>query len=144
MPDLAADVPGIDALLTRFRGELRALEGFGERRLVHGDYFPGNCYIDETLAVCGVGDFGYTTVAGDPLLDTAGAIFYLEVSDGYREQDTPLLLALAAARHGREAMRQIDLYRRYCALYFSVCKRDDPRTYAWSVRHIRRAGASPP
>lgn len=138
LPDLREDVPGIDALLAQLRADLRALEGFAAPRLVHGDYFPGNCFIDETLAVSGVGDFGYTTVAGDPLLDTAGAIFYLEVSDGYRPEDTPLLLRLAAERHGREALRQVEIYRRYCALYFSHCKRDDPRTYVWSVRHLRR------
>jgi putative membrane protein len=140
LPHLERDVPRIHELLAHVRAELRALEGLAEKALVHGDYFPGNCYIDDTLNVCGVGDFGYTTVVGDPRLDLAGAVAYLEVTDGYRPEDTPLMMRLLAEAYGPEMARWIGLYRLYCALYFSVCFDSDPRTYAWAVRNLNAWG----
>ena len=135
-PHLLRDVPRIDDVVAHVRAELRALDGFSEKRLVHGDYFPGNCFIDDALEVYGVGDFGYTTVVGDPRLDLAGAVAYLEVSDGYRPEDTPFLMGLLGAWHGPEIGRWIALYRLYCALYFSDCIEADPHTYAWCVRNL--------
>ncbi|HWQ12486.1 MAG TPA: aminoglycoside phosphotransferase family protein [Roseiflexaceae bacterium] len=136
-PDLEQDVPRLEALLAHVRYELRALEGFAERRLVHGDYFPGNVYIDDDLRVCGVGDFGYTTVVGDPRMDLAGAVVFLEVVDGYRPEDTPFLVRLLAEQHGPGIAPWVALYRLYYALYFSGCKLDDPYTYAWCVRSLQ-------
>src|SRR5262249_46267390 len=78
-PDVEQDVPGVDMVLAHVRAQLEALDGFRGRRLVHGDYFPGNVYIDDDLAISGVGDFGYTTVVGDPRMDIAGAVVFLEV-----------------------------------------------------------------
>jgi putative membrane protein len=143
-PDLEQDVPRLDALLAHVRAELRALEGFEEKRLVHGDYFPGNVYIDDDLRVCGVGDFGYTTVVGDPRMDLAGAVAFLEVVDGYRPQDTAFLMRLLTERHGPGITRWMDLYRLYYSLYFSGCKLDDPRTYAWCVRNLAATGVEAP
>lgn len=136
-PHLLRDVPRIDTVVVHVRQELRALEGFAEKRLVHGDYFPGNCFIDDALEVYGVGDFGYTTVVGDPRLDLAGAVAYLEVSDGYRPADTPFLMGLLEQWHGPGIARWVALYRLYCALYFSDCIESDPHTYAWCVRNLR-------
>lgn len=135
--DLEQDVPGLDAKLDALRDALRELDGFAERRLVHGDYFPGNVYIDG-LSICGVGDFGYTSLAGDPRMDLAGAVAYMEVVDGYRPGDTAFLTRLALARHGPGLARWLEVYRVYYSLYFSTCKRDDPRTYAWCVASLRR------
>lgn len=134
--DVEQDVPGVDAALAHVRAELRTLEGFGEKRLVHGDYFPGNVYIDG-LTICGVGDFGYTTVVGDPRMDLAGAIDYLELVDGYQPDDTTFLMQLVKERHGTGIVRWLALYRLFCSFYFSRCKTDDPRLYAWCIRNLR-------
>jgi Ser/Thr protein kinase RdoA (MazF antagonist) len=135
--DVEQDVPGVDAVLAYMRAELRTLEGFQEKRLVHGDYFPGNVFVDDRLMICGVGDFGYTTVAGDSRMDLAGAVAYLEVVDGYRPDDTAFLMHLVEERHGRGMVRWLDFYRLYYSFYFSRCKADDPRTYAWCVGNLR-------
>jgi aminoglycoside phosphotransferase (APT) family kinase protein len=119
------------------RAELRALEGFQEKCLVHGDYFPGNVFVDDRLTICGVGDFGYTTVVGDSRMDLAGAVVYLEVVDGYRPDDTAFLTRLVEERYGRDMLRWIDFYRLYYSFYFSRCKVDDPRTYEWCIGNLR-------
>jgi putative membrane protein len=142
-PDLEQDVPGVDDVLVFMRAELEQLEGFAEKRLVHGDYFPGNVYIDDDLAICGVGDFGYTTLVGDPRMDLAGAIAFLEVVDGYSPEDTPFLTALAEERHGASIARWLAFYRLYYSFYFSTCKLDDPRTYAWCVSNLRAGPPAP-
>ncbi len=135
--DVEQDVPRVDAVLAHVRAELRALEGFQEKRLVHGDYFPGNVYVDDELTICGVGDFGYTTVVGDARMDLAGAVAYLEVVDGYHPDDTTFLMRSVAERHGAGMVRWIDFYRLYYSFYFSTCKTDDPRTYGWCIRNLR-------
>ena len=135
--DVEQDVPGVDAILAHMRAELRALEGFQEKRLVHGDYFPGNVFVDDRLTICGVGDFGYTTVVGDSRMDLAGAVVYLEVVDGYRPDDSAFLMRLVEERYGRDMLRWIDFYRLYYSFYFSRCKVDDPRTYEWCIGNLR-------
>ena len=135
--DVEQDVPGIDVVLAHVRAQLRGLDGFREKRLVHGDYFPANVYIDDDLTICGVGDFGYTTVVGDPRMDVAGAVAFLEVIDGYRRDDTVFLMRSVAEQHGAAMAGWIDFYRLYYSFYFSSCKVDDPRTYAWCIRNMR-------
>ena len=135
--DVEADVPGVDAVLAHVAAELQSLEGFRQKSLVHGDYFPGNVYIDDQLSICGVGDFGYTTVVGDPRLDLAGAVAYLEVADGYLPEDTAFLMKCVEQRYGRAMRRWLALYRLYGSFYFSTCKTDDPPTYAWCIGNLR-------
>jgi putative membrane protein len=135
--DLEADVPGVGEVLSRVRVELAGLSAYDDRRLVHGDYFPGNVFVDDSGEVTGVGDFGYSTVVGDPLLDVAGAIAFLEVVDGHEPDDSVHLTRLAQAKHGVDVVRRLGLYRLYYSFYFSGCKADDPPTYAWCVESLR-------
>jgi putative membrane protein len=135
--DLTVDVPRVGQALEHVRAGLQALEPFGRRRLVHGDYFPGNVYIGDDLRVTGVGDFGYSTVVGDPLLDVAGAVAFLEVVDGHHPEDGALLKRLVRERHGADVDLRLDLYRLWYSFYFSGCKVDDPPTYAWCAGNLR-------
>ncbi len=130
-------MPGVDTVLAHMQAELRVLEGFGEKRLVHGDYFPGNVFIDNDMTICGVGDFGYSTVVGDPRMDLAGAVVFLEVVTGYQPDDTPFLMQTVEERHGTGMTRWIDFYRLYYSFYFSRCKSDDSPTYDWCIRNLR-------
>jgi putative membrane protein len=139
--DLDSDVPGIAALLARLDITLDTLAGFEQRALVHGDYFPGNVFIDDTDTICGVGDFGYTTVVGDPRMDTAGALAFLEVTHGYRDEDVALLSGELQARGDSELLAMVAFYRLYYAIYFSICKQSDPHTYQWCMRALREAAA---
>jgi len=140
-------VPQLDRLLTEFRTRLLPMLTIQTKSLVHGDYFPGNVFIDDTLQVYAVGDFGYSTVVGDPRMDVAGAIVFLEVVEGYQPADTQLLLQHGARRPDRVSAEIIELYRLYYSLYFSHCKHDDPKTYALDLRRangpVRRNIAGP-
>ena len=107
------------------------------RSLVYGDYFPGNVFIDDTLTVYAVGDFGYSTVVGDPRMDVAGAIVFLEVVEGYQAADTQLLLRYVQQDNAGVSAEIIERYRLYYSLYFSHCKHDDPTTYAWCIQNLR-------
>src|SRR5690606_20723484 len=57
--DLEADVPRLADVLDAIDRALAPLAAWQEPCLVHGDYFPGNVFIDDNLRICGVGDFGY-------------------------------------------------------------------------------------
>lgn len=134
--ELAVTIPQLEQLLEHFHTGLDNLEPMHSKSLVHGDYFPGNVFIDQSNTVYGVGDFGYSSLVGDPRLDLVGAIVFLELVDGYQPDDTRLLLE-HARRQGLPIDHAIlDLYRTYYALYFSSCKDDDPHTYAWCIQYL--------
>lgn len=135
--DLEEDVPRLADVLDVIERRLAPLAAWQEPCLVHGDYFPGNVFIDADLRICGVGDFGYSTVAGDPRLDIAGAIAFLEVVPGYRAEDTALVRGAAAEWWGEPILAVVDAYRLYYSIYFSGCKQDDPSTYWWCVGNLR-------
>ncbi len=136
-PEVAQDVPQLDQVLAAFHQQLSHMVTVSAKCLVHGDYFPGNVFIDDTLTVYGVGDFGYSTLVGDPRMDIAGAIVFLEVVEGYQATDTALLLQHVHRGQEHVSADIIDLYRLYYSLYFSHCKHDDPTTYEWCVQNLR-------
>lgn len=135
LPDLQQDVPAIASLSDQFGEALHLVDDVREPRLVHGDYFPGNVLAQGT-AISGVIDFGPLTVAGDWRMDVVGALIWLEVVDGYREEDSRFLKQVVAER-APSVLRVLDLYRAYYGMYFSFTKEQSPRLYAWCVRSLR-------
>jgi Ser/Thr protein kinase RdoA (MazF antagonist) len=143
-PALVQDVPELDAVLAHLRRELEKLAPMTEKRLVHGDYFAGNVFIDDDLQICGLGDFGYSTLVGDPRMDLAAAVAFWDLPTDLMPpaqvaDDCALLMDLLVARGGQEIEPVVQLYRLYYSLYFSGCGEDDPTTYAWCVRNLRAA-----
>lgn len=136
--DIMQDVPHIDELLITFETRVPQMLMTNTHALVHGDYFPGNVFIDNTFTVYGVGDFGYSTVVGDPRIDLVGAVVFLELVQGYQATDTDLLLHLLHRRPYHVPIEIIALYRLYYSLYFSFCKESDPKTYAWCIGNLRQ------
>lgn len=134
--DVEQDIPHFTSVLELVQEELHFFAGFTDKCLVHGDYFPGNVFIDDDLNICGVGDFGYTTLIGDPRMDVAGAIVFLELTEPYRLDDTALLLDLVTEHYGPEITRVIHFYRLYYSIYFSYCKDSDRKTYDWCVSNL--------
>lgn len=132
------DIPQFDRLLAVFSTLVPQSLTISTKALVHGDYFPGNVFIDDSLTVYAVGDFGYSTVVGDPQMDVAGAIIFLEVVSGYQESDTQLLLRYLQTQPDRVSADNIELYRLYYSLYFSHCKHSDPPLYLWCIQNLRR------
>jgi hypothetical protein len=116
---------------------LALFDDYEGKSLVHGDYFPGNVFMDESQTICGVGDFSYATVVGDARMDLAGALLFLEVVEGYCADDSTFLRQQLVKRWGDELLDIVDFYRLYYSLFFSGCKADDPTTYAWCVGNLR-------
>src|SRR5438105_5227734 len=99
-PWLRGDVPQLDVLVEQLTHRIEAVTA--ERKtLVHGDYFPGNVLMSEDLRVAGVIDFGPLTVIGDPNLDLASAVIFLDVvRPGYIAADTQFVRDRLIARVG--------------------------------------------
>jgi aminoglycoside phosphotransferase (APT) family kinase protein len=134
--DLQADGLAVDLLLHELDQRVATL-GDPPRALVHGDYFPGNVFINSDDLVYGVGDFGYSTLVGDARMDLAGAIAFIELVPGYHPSDTIFLQQVLVEQYGSALLPILAHYRFYYALYFSGCGADDPTTYAWCVQCLR-------
>jgi putative membrane protein len=110
--------------------------------LVHGDVCPANTYIDyrsDRWVVSGIGDFSPHTVNGDPTMDIAGAVIFLEL-EPYPDAaaDAAWLEELAVQQEGSDLRHWIEVYRRFYGFYFSDSFRFDPVLYAWCLRQLRR------
>lgn len=134
--DVLEDYPHLDAALERLAAEFGYFDAVREPCLVHGDFFPANVFVDDDQNLYAVSDFGYTTVAGDPFMDRAAAVAFLEVGDWYRPQDTAYLTREYIRLFGAQNLPALVLYRMYYSLYFSVCKRSDNRTYRWCIQNL--------
>ena len=132
---MEADVPELDDVLATFHTGTRVSDVV-QPRLVHGDYFPGNVMVDARGAVTGILDFSPMTVAGDPRLNLAGALIFLEVVAPYRPDDSTTVEEVITARHGHDVLPVIELYRTYYSLYFSATKEFDPELYRWCVNNL--------
>jgi putative membrane protein len=109
--------------------------------LVHGDFYPGNVFVDDsdgTPVITGVGDFSPHTLVADPLMDIAGAV-HLMGFGGYPEvaQDQAYLRehAIRWLEPHVEApgiAYWLDVYRRYYAIYYAI----DPVIYPLSLAEL--------
>jgi aminoglycoside phosphotransferase (APT) family kinase protein len=134
---LSDDVPALDDVLAVVHQRIDALPVTIDRRLVHGDYFPGNVMIGDDLAVSGVIDFGSLTLIGDPLMDVSSAIVFLEaVRPAFVPEDAAYLTERAVSSYGADLVETMRTYRAYYALRLSHSKTDDPWLYAWCVRSL--------
>ncbi len=134
---LLHDVPRLPALLRWFERHIADALGSVPRALVHGDYFPGNVFVDGQARIHAVGDWGYSTIVGDPRLDQVTAAQFLALVDGMGADVRERALAQLAIDP-----LVIALYTGYAALYFAPCRDDDPRTYAWCVATLDRISAT--
>ena len=70
--------------------------------------------------VTGIGDFSPHTVNGDPMMDIAGAVIFLELGEyPAAAEDAAWLESVAVERHGAETAHWIEVYRRFYGFYFS-------------------------
>ena len=107
-----------------------------EPKLTHGDYFPGNVMVNESGEVTAVIDFSSMTVAGDPKLDLACALFFIELDAGYQPGDSPLLVRLLDERRDAPPAEVIALYRTFYSFYFSGTKAHNLPLYEWCVPNL--------
>jgi aminoglycoside phosphotransferase (APT) family kinase protein len=132
-PWLSDDVSALNPIVTALT---RRIEAFPPvpKALVHGDYFPGNVLIADDFSVSGVIDFGPLTVIGDPMLDLASAVIFLEVArPGYTPEDTAFVRDRLFAHIGPAIDDAIITYRAWYAIRFSPYRADDANLYAWCI-----------
>jgi putative membrane protein len=142
---LERDIPDVAEVWNRLHGELAQRSVMPA--IVHGDVCPPNAYLSrgpEGPVVTTIADFSPHTVHGDPLMDVAGALIFLEL-EPYADAvaDSAWLEAVAVERHGQEIVRWIDVYRRFYGFYFSNAYAFDPHLYAWCVRQLGRRASAP-
>ena len=141
------DVPHLDEVVEHLYRIIDERAGAPGKSLVHGDYFPGNVMIDDSLRITGVLDFSGLTVVGDPAMDIAGAVGFLGVlEEGVDPANELFLRELVAERYGWDVLDKVELYLLFYAISFLHCRPFDPGTYRWSVGVIdqlvpRRGGA---
>ena len=140
-PGVREDVPTLDAALSHYDSALPLVAEVTQPRLVHGDYWLENVLIGDDNRITGVVDWSGNVLAGDPRVDVAEAICYLDMLDGFDPSDIQLLRLEAARRHGATIEPIVELYRLHFALMYAAdCKHYDPLTYRWCIRHLREAG----
>ena len=93
------------ALVDRAIRLLAGIDPHPPKALVHGDYFPGNLLMSERLEVSAVIDFSVFTLVGDPLLDAACAVVFLEMNEPFTDADCGLVRSpgARALRRGARA-----------------------------------------
>jgi putative membrane protein len=134
------DLPEVAKVWDRLHRELA--ERSVTPALVHGDVCPANAYVSllpTSPTVTGIGDFSPHTVYGDPAMDIAGAVIFLEL-EPYEDAaaDSAWLGGVATERWGAEIGHWIEVYRRFYGFYFSNSSAFDPRLYAWCLRQLER------
>ena len=144
----------VDERLSEHSSDLNVDAGFGRRKissflaaiqsipesprkcLVHGDFYPANVMVGDDLNVTGVLDFSPMTVVGDPQVDIAGSLMWLEVVAGYREEDSRYLRDVVSQKY-ETPLAVLEFYRIFYSIYFAGAKEDDPKLYEWCVSNLR-------
>ncbi len=133
-------VGDIDGLRRRLSELMKALPDRPEKALVHGDYFPGNVLLDESLNVSGLVDFSVFTLTGDPLYDPITAAFFLEMIDEATAEDVALAKRLVVDRHGAAIVPLARFYRAYAAVLMADPANAGPpypKLFDWSIANLK-------
>ena len=130
-----ADLPELDRLVADLCEEVRTIH-VDSPHLVHGDVFPGNVIVDESGHIVGLVDFASLTIAGDPALDIAGALAFLDITPGLRPTDTQRLRE-RAGQMAPVALSREWMYRRFYALSYLHAIDDDQPLYRWCLATLR-------
>ena len=137
LPDLEADVGGIESKMLRLTTSISRNLRDVPKRLVHGDYCIANVLFNDDLSVAAVLDFSPHTLVGDPRMDVASAIAFLHDYPDVDPHSIHDLTSLAASAYGTDIDCFIALYTLYYSFYFSDTKESDPATYRWCLHNLR-------
>jgi len=138
-PTIAAEFGDVAALVAKTLRLLGGVDPHPPKALVHGDYFPGNVLLDERLRVSAVIDFSAFTLVGDPILDAACAVAFVEMSEPFTEADSALVRSLAIERFGTSLADAEPFYRAYFAFFLvspEYAAPPYPKLYAWSLANL--------
>ena len=98
-PCLSGDVTNLDEKLARLF-QILSQPYTGKLSVIHGDFFPGNLLVDESLTVTSLFDFGVFTMFGDHLFDVATGCVFFDMYDQLGQNIRKRLFALAAQIYG--------------------------------------------
>lgn len=131
-----ADVPNLGKVAELTREMVGKLPD-PAKALVHGDYFPDNVMMDEELNITGVVDFSPMTIVGDPLMDVAGGLIFLETFPDYVPENSEILRKIITSKYG-DVDNVILTYRLYYSFYFSNVKKYAPALYQWCMNNLNK------
>lgn len=136
---IAGTIGGVEDLRDKALTLLDAVPEPAAKALVHGDYFPGNVLLDESLAVSGLVDFSVWTVVGDPTLDIVGAALFLEMIEEATADDVAHVRRLVLDRQGGAIVPAGRFYRAYAA--FAVADPGNaeglyPKMFPWALENL--------
>ena len=97
--------------------------------------------MNERLEVSAVIDFSVFTLVGDPLLDAACAVVFLEMNEPFTDADCGLVRALARERFGEALAKAEPFYRAYFAFFLAspdYALPPYPKLYAWSLENLAK------
>ena len=134
--DLRADVPKLDEVADETLAMISKLPN-PTKSLVHGDYCPENMMVDSELNVTGIIDFSKQTVVGDSLMDVAGGLLFLEVTDGYTPDNSEILHDIIVEKYDASIDEVIQLYRLYYSFYWSG-EKGDKNLYRWCIDNLNK------
>jgi aminoglycoside phosphotransferase (APT) family kinase protein len=138
---LAAHVTGLDGIVSRTAGSLRALPDQADS-VVHGDLVPSNVHVDGAGKPVAVLDFGFCTTAGDPAFDAAVTAAVWDMYGPGAAHHTARLTRLLAAELGH-AEEALALYQSAYALitYDLFGMGPDDGHFRWCAALLNRANS---
>ncbi len=138
-PELSLDVPHLEGSIARLRKSIHSIPEPAPGHLVHGDFFPGNVMIDESHNVTAVIHWSEYCVVGDPLLDLAGALTFLETQVHIEPSDLGHVRSHLVTIAGDHILKPISVYRSWIALMMTSrwYRQNSYRHYSWAIKQVR-------
>ena len=137
---LHRDVPDFPEMVERLIEQVSMFQENPPKELVHGDFFPHNILINDTLDIVGVIDMSSLTVVGDHMMDVVTSYIFLETAHSYKPEDSEILWPIIEKSYGPTLKKTADFYRAYAAVYFGDAASNDaatyPALYPWCVEQL--------
>jgi hypothetical protein len=140
---IAGEVGDVDRLKSRALELMTAVPEKPLRTLIHGDFFPGNVLLDDSLNVSGLVDFSEYTMVGDSGYDMLTAPIFLEMIDATSGEDCALAEHIAHTRYRGDARAAV-FYRAHAAFVMAdptYAQPPYPRLYPWAIANLKRLAA---